>query len=193
MDWWVGSLLEFVPKLPEDERSFVLRLLESGSKGIDLFARTGLSLYGNFVLLHRDAIVKEFQSTVPQDQVALLRNAVLPMSDSLFPSDLVALVVEKRRTAVQDAVLQQALVPKRIPRVSSKGRESVGQQPGTSGASTGAAGSPVVPRGGAPGSSAAPSSSSRSKRKKQKKSGPFSGGSSLPVQGGAKGKGRGKN
>ena len=192
MDWWVASVSDFKAKLPVEDRAFFQRLLESGSKGIEMFARMSVFLYSNFMLLHRDAVVSQMPSTVPQDQLALLRNAVLPLSDSLFPSDLVATVVEKRRLALHDTALQRALHPSKIPRVPSRGRESVGSQPGTSGVAVGAAGSPVVPPGNASRQTSTPPPAPRGRKKKKKSSDPFHRGSSLPVQGEAKGKGRGK-
>ena len=92
------------------------------------------------------------------------------MSEVLFPSDLVALAIEEWRTAVQDSVPQQTLVPGRIPRVPPEGRESAGQASGSSGVTTGASGSPVGPPGGAPQVPSGASSASRGKKRCQKKS-----------------------
>ena len=129
------------------------------------------------------------QSTVPQDQQFLLRNAPLPTSDSVFPSDLASSALEKHCAAVQDAALQQAIAPKKAPRGPLKKRSPAVQEAGPSGVQVGASGSPVVP----PGTSrqgSGPPPPPRKKKRRPKSDGPFPDGSNLPAQGGAGGKGR---
>ena len=118
MDWWLGAVSTFQEHLPAEEQSLFSRLLDSGHKCISMSARTGIALYANLMLVHRDGVLKHVQSTVPQEAVALMRNAALPSMVSLVPDDLARSALEKKRAAEQDALFQKAIASPKIPRVS---------------------------------------------------------------------------
>ena len=173
LDWWGGSFSDFLGDLPVNRRSLFHRLLLSGSKALASFAKVSVGLYSNLVLVRRDSYRKELQSTVPAEQVSHLRNAALPTDSNVFPPDLVTAALDKKRAAVQDALMTQTLTSSKAPRRPQTKKVSQGPVAGTSRLPPGATASPVVPRGQSGGASSAPppSSSSRKRKRKQKKDG----------------------
>ena len=165
MEWWVGALFEFEESLPEEKRKLFHRVVVSGGKTLNYVARHNLGNYTNLLLLHRDKLIKDFSPQVPAEEVSLLRNAELPTVPLVFPSDLTSSATGKKHAASQDALVMQALTSK-IPRVSGS-RVSKGKEAGTSGSSSTAGVSPVVPRR-KQGASSGPSPNSCRGRKKRK-------------------------
>ena len=193
MEWWGGAMQGFCEKLPVEDRSIFSRLLLSGGKCVNYVAHHGFTTYANLLLLHRESLLRCIPSTVPSDQVVLLRNARMPFSDYLLPSDGATTAVEKKRSALQDTLFQQALTTRRIPRVSSGSRVSKGTVAGTSGVPPGAGASPVVPPGKQKPSSNPSFRGRKRNRAKKSKENPFSADTKQPARQGGRGKGRGGN
>ena len=165
------------------------RMLVSGGKAVTLLGEAGCSLYTNLVLLQRDRIIKEFPSTVPQDQCFLLRNADLPTGAQLFPTDPAITALEKKHAAAQDALFLQVLTSRAAPRALPATKVPKSQVARSTVAPPGAGVSPVVPKGTAGSSSApTPSTESRKKRKRRGKRGNFRG-TGRPAQSGGSRKG----
>ena len=97
----------------------------------------------NLVLSRRDSLLLNVKSTVPAKEVARLCYAALPSSAGLFPTPLLESALDRMRTALNDAVVQETLHPPKIPRKSLAG-------PGKAASSTASSAdrggtSPVVP------------------------------------------------
>ena len=61
---------------------------------------------GNLVLSRRDSLLADVRSTVPAEEVALLRYSPLPETVALFPSPLLDSALTKMDAAANDAVVQ---------------------------------------------------------------------------------------
>ena len=157
-------LLGFRDKMPAEHSVLLARLIDLGARCINYSARLGFYTYMNLLLLQRGSLLGMILSTVPSVPDVFLRNTRLPSDSSLLSMDLARTTLEKRRTAAQDTLLQQAILLKRIPRVPLQANVSKGFVAGTSGLPPGAGVTPVAPRG----KQNPPSSSSHSRRKKKK-------------------------
>ena len=193
LDSWVSSLHHFVDALPVEQRALFCRVCVSGSRGIVAVARAAMSLCSNLMLVHRDSVMEKMSSLVPREHFIQLRNAPLPTSRYLFPTDLVEAALKAKYEASQHTLVYQAITASKIPRVSSKSRVSEGTKAGTSGLPPGAGVSPVVPPGTKQGSSSGPAPNSSGKKKQnKKKSSNFRGAGGRGAPSGGSGKGRGK-
>ena len=132
------------------------------------------------------------RSTVPVEEVALLRHAPLPSTASLFPLPLFQTTLTKMRAASNDALVQKTLHSPRIP------KKSVPVQGKASSSASSAAdrggNTPVVPRSQQSlQSTSSLSSSSRGwPTKNRKGKTPFSRATSCSGRSGGKQKGSGK-
>ena len=84
------------------------------------------------------------QSTFPAEEVAHLHYADLPSSSGIFPTPLLDSALTKMRAASNDALVQRALHPPKIPRKSSAGPSKAGSSSASSADCGGV--SLVVPR-----------------------------------------------
>ena len=129
---------------------------------------------------------QDVRSTVPAEEVALLRYSLFPRRWSIFPSPLLDSALTKMRAAANDALVQRTLHPPRIPRkpVAGGGSSSTGSaQASSSGASR-----PAQKQS----STSSPSGQSGKKRKSCKGKALFSSSSGGSGRSGGKGKGAGK-
>ena len=91
----------------------------SGSRALEFLGCQGVTALGDLVLYRRDSLLLDVRSTVPAEEVACLRYAVLPSSAGLFPSALLDSALDKMRAVSNDALVQKTLNPPKIPRKSS--------------------------------------------------------------------------
>ena len=143
---------------------------------------------GNLVLLRRDSLLSDVQSTVPAEEVARLRYSPLPEMVALFPSALLDSALTKMRVAANDALVQRTLHPPRIPRKPA----AVGGSAGSVASGSGQASSSEARPAQKQMSSSSPSGQSGKKRKNRKGKAPFSSSSGGSGHSRGKGKGAGK-
>ena len=147
---------------------------------------------GNLVLSRRDSLLLDVRSMVPVEEVARLRYADLPSSSGLFPSPLLDSALAKMRAASNVALVQQTLLPPKIPRKSSAGPVKAGSSSAFSADRGGT--SPVVLRSQKQ-ASTAPSSSTQQGRERRglKGKAPFSSASGGSSRSGGKRGGPGRS
>ena len=116
LDWWLSTCGGFRENLPVEVRADFERLILSGSRALEFLASQGCTALGNLVLSRRDSLLSDVRSTVPAEEVALLRYSPLPETVSIFPSPLLDSALTKMRAAANDALVQRTLHPPRIPR-----------------------------------------------------------------------------
>ena len=145
----------------------------SGSRALEFLSNQGITALGSLVLSHRDSLLLDARSTVPDEEVTRLRYADLPLSSGIFPTSLLDSALNKMCTASNNALVQRTLHPPKIPWKSSSGPSKAGSSSASS-ADRGSV-SPVVPRSQQQASTAPSSSSSQQGRKGKA---PFSGGRS---------------
>ena len=119
LDWWLSTCGGFREHLLGEVRANFERLMLSGSRALEFLGSQGVAALGNLVLLRRDSLLLDVRSTVPVEEVALLRHAPLPSTASLFPPLLLETALTKMRAASNDALVQKALHPPRIPKKSA--------------------------------------------------------------------------
>ena len=170
LDWWLSTCGCFRDHLPVEVRADFERLMISGSRALEFLASQGCTSLGNLVLARRDSLLADVRSTVPAEEVALLRYSPLPETTSLFPHALLDSALIKMRAAASDALVQRTLHPPRIPRKPAAAGQSAGS---STAASVQASSSGSRP---APKQSSASSSSGQSgqREKKSKGKAPFS-------------------
>ena len=126
LDWWLSTCGGFRENLPIEVRADFERLILSGSRALEFLASQGTTALSNLVLSRRDSLLADVRSTVPAEEVARLRYSPLPETVSIFPSSLLDSALNKMRAAANDALVQRALHPPRIPRKPAAGGGSPG-------------------------------------------------------------------
>ena len=188
LDWWLSTCGGFREHLPDEVRADFQRLMLSGSRALEFLASQGGTALGNLVLARRDSLLADVRSTVPAEEVALLRYSPLPETVSLFPNALLDSALIKMRAAANDAHVQRTLHPPRIPRKPA----AAGQLTGSSASGSGQAGSFGTRPAQKQSSVSSPSGQSGKKKKNCKGKAPFSSSSGGSGRSGGKGKGAGK-
>ena len=188
LDWWLSTCGGFREHLPDGFGADFERLMLSWSRALEFLASQGCTALGNVVLSRRDSLLADVRSTVPEEEVAHLRYAPLPETVALFPSALLDSALSKMSAAANDALVQQALHPPRIPRKLAV----TGQSAESSAAGSGQAGSSGTRPAQKQSSSSSPSGQSGKKKKNRKGKAPFSSSSRGSGRSGGKGKGAGK-
>ena len=138
------------------------RLMLSGSRALEFLGGQGVAALGNLVLSRRDSLLLDVRSTVPVEEVALLRLAPLPSTASLFPPTLLETALTRMCAASNDALVRKTLIPKKSAPMQGKASSSA------SSAADRGGNAPVVPRSQQ--SSQSTSSSSSSSRGRPTKS-----------------------
>ena len=187
LDWWLSTCGVFRKHLPDEVRADFERLMLFGSRALEFLASQGCTALGNLVLSRRDSLLADVRSTVPAEEVARLRYS-LPETVSLFPTPLLDSALTKMRAAANDALVQRALHPPRIPRKPA----AAGQSAGSSASGSGQASSSGTRLAQKQTSSSSPSGQAGKKRKNCKGKAPFSFSSGGSGCSGGKGKGAGK-
>ena len=175
LDWWLSTCEGFLEDLPDEVRGNFERLMLSGSRALEFLGSQGVTALGNLVLSHRDSLLLDARSTVPAEEVARLRFADLPSSPGIFPTPLLDSALTKMGGASNDALVQRALHPPKIPCKSSAGPSKAGSSSASSADRGGV--SPVVLRSQRQASTASTSSQQGRKKRGRKGKEPFSGAS----------------
>ena len=169
LDCWLSTCGGFREHIPDEVCGNFEWLILSGSRALEFLDNQGVTALGNLVLSHRDFLLLNALSTVPAEEVALLRYADLPSSPGIFPSSLLDSALTKICTASNNALVQRTLHPPEIPRKSSSGPSKAGSS-SASFADRGGV-SHVVPRSQHQASMAPSSSSSQQGGKKRGRKG----------------------
>ena len=187
LDWWLSTCGGFREHLPDGVHADFERLMLSGSIALEFLASQGCTALGNLVLARRDSLLADVHSTVPAEEVARLRYALLPGTVALFPNALLDSALTKMRAAANDALVQRTLHPPRIPSKPA----AVGQSAWSLTSGSGLAGSSGT-RPAQKQTSSSPSGQSGKKKKSRKGKAPFSSSFRGSRRSGGKGKGAGK-
>ena len=150
---------------------------------MEFLASQGCTALGNLVLLRRDSLLADVQSTLLAEEVARLRYSPLPETVSIFPSPLLDSALNKMLAATNNALVQRTLHPPRIPRKPADAGGSAGL------AQVSSAGAPPAQKQA---STSSPSGQSGKKRKNCNGKDPFSSSFGGSGRSGGKGKGAGK-
>ena len=134
------------------------RLMLSGSRALEFLGGQGVAALGNLVLSRWDSLLLDVRSTVPVEEVALLRHAPLPSTASLFPPTLLETALTKMCAASNDALVRKTLHPPRIPKKSAPMQGKASSS--ASSAADRGGNTPVVPRSQQSSQSTSSSSSS---------------------------------
>ena len=116
LDWWLSTLSKFGEALPEETRSNFQRMMVSGKRSLEFLGSQTTPVLANLVLLRRDSLLSDVRSTVPAEELSRLCHVPLPPSSALFPPTLLDTALSKTRAASNDALVQKALHPPRIPK-----------------------------------------------------------------------------
>ena len=117
LDWWMSTCGGFREHLPDEVRAHFERLMLSGSRALEFLASQGCTALGNLVFSRRDSLLADVRSMVPAEEVVRLRYSAL----------------SKMSAVANDALVQRALHPPRIPRKPAAAGQSAGSLASASG------------------------------------------------------------
>ena len=143
LDWWLSTVSGFREALHPSTQANLERILSSGSKALAFVGSQAVPALANLLLSRRDSFLAEVRSTVPTEELSLLRHSPLPPAAAIFPSMILDTALNKARAASNDAIVHKALHPPRIPKRPAQGNSrssSTNRSADTSGSS------PLTPR-----------------------------------------------
>ena len=144
LDWWLSTFAAFHDSLSGEARANFERLLVSGSKTLEFLGSQAVPALGNLVLSRRDSLLSDMRSTVPAEELSVLRHTPLPPLAAIFPPNMLDTALSKMRAASKDALIHKALHQPRIPKRPAQGQ---GRAPSSTSTAADRAGtSPLVPR-----------------------------------------------
>ena len=124
MDWWLSTVSGFREELHPSAQANFERLPFSGSKTLAFMGSQTVPALANPMLSRRDSLLAEVRSTVPTEELSLLRHSPLPTSTAIFPSALLDAALNKAHAASNDALVHKALhqpcIPKRQPQGNNR-------------------------------------------------------------------------
>ena len=109
MDWWFSTVSGFREALHPSAQAKFERLLSSGSKTLAFMGSQTVPALANLMLSQRDSPLAEVRSTVPTEELSLLRHSPLPTSTAIFPSTLLDTALSKACTASNDDLVFKVL------------------------------------------------------------------------------------
>ena len=138
LDWWLFTVSGFCETLYPSAQANFERILSSGSKALAFVGSQMVPALANLLLFRRDSLLTEVRSTVPAEELSLLRLSPLPASVAIFPPTLLDTTLNKARIASNDALVRKALHQSRIPKRPPQGNSrapSANRSPDISGSS----------------------------------------------------------
>ena len=117
LDWWLCTVSAFREALHPSARANFERILSSGSKALAFVGSQAVPALTNLLLSRRDSLLAEVRSTVPAEELSLLRHSPLPPAVAIFPTTL----LDTARAASNDALVHKALHAPHIPKRPAQG------------------------------------------------------------------------
>ena len=114
LDWWLSTMSGFREALHPSAQTNFKRILSSGSKAPAFVGSQAVPALANLLLSRRDSLLAEVRSTVPTEELSLLRHSPLPPAAAIFLSTLLDTALNKVRAASNDALVHKALHSPRI-------------------------------------------------------------------------------
>ena len=99
LDWWLSTISVFREALHPSAQADFERILSSGSKVLAFVGSQAVPALANLLLSRRDSLLAEVQSTVPAEELSLLRHSPLPPAAAIFPTTLLDTALNKARAA----------------------------------------------------------------------------------------------
>ena len=103
LDWWLSTISGFCEALHPSAQANFERILSSGPKALAFVGSHAVPALANLLLSRRDSLLAEVRSTVPAEELFLLRPSPLP------PATLLDTALNKARAASNDALVHKAL------------------------------------------------------------------------------------
>ena len=125
LDWWLSPVSGFREALHPLAQANFERILSSGSKVLAFVGSQVVRALANLLLSRRDSLLVEVRSTVPTEELSLLRHSPLPPAAAIFPSTLLDTALNKARAASNDALVHKALHPPPHSEAASTGQQQV--------------------------------------------------------------------
>ena len=191
LDWWLSTVSGFREALHPSAQANFERILSSGSKALAFVGSQAVPALANLLLSRRDSLLTEVRSTVPIEELSLLRHSPLPPTAAIFPSTLLGTALNKARAASSDALVHKALHPPRIPKRPAQGNSrpnSANRLADASGSSPLTPGQQQTPRSNGQANSQAANRQNKNRNHRR----PFSQSTGCSGNSGGKGKGSGK-
>ena len=142
MDWWLSTVSGFRKALhPSDQANFE-RLLSSGLKTLAFMGSQTVPTLANLMLSRRNSLTAEVKSTVPTEELSLLRHSLLPTSTAIFPSALLDTALNKARAT---PMMPLSIRPCTSPAFPSDSRRATTSPPPPTGRGDRSGSSPLTP------------------------------------------------
>ena len=85
LDWWLSTVSGFREALYSSAQANFEMILSSGSKALSFVGSQTVPALANLLLSRRDSLLAEVRSTVPAEELSLLRHSPLPASAAIIP------------------------------------------------------------------------------------------------------------
>ena len=121
LDWWLSTVSGFREALHLSAQDNFERILSSGSKALAFVGSQAVPALTNLLLSRRDSLLAEVWSTVPAEELSLLRHSPQPPAAAIFPATLLDTALNQVRAASNDALAHKTLHPPRIPKRPAQG------------------------------------------------------------------------